>query len=1136
MHIDLQAISIFKRALIIKSAKITAPALNFSRIDETTYSFSDLIPDPDKSKAESPESSSPFLFSINNIEVIDGDIFFSDQPKDKTHRISKLNFALASISNLPYRVETFIQPTFSANVNGTPLSLNGDTKPFAASHESDININIENLNIAEYATYLPNPTKALLSSCLLDIKGNVDFASAKSNTPNTLSYTGQIIFKEIAITDREGEKFVEFPKITITTSASNLLDLKIHISDLEIETPKFIVKRTKDLQILPLSFLLPAANEASLKTTDANEEKVDSSEQNQPSRYNLAIDNISVTNGNLAFTDESVDNFGTIIQPFSFTMKDFNTAQAKTASYDLSVMTESSETISSKGAVQINPLAAHGNISVNNIVLPKYMPYAKTLLSPEITNGVLDLSTDFTLSISNDNSQAIRLDNSSVLLKQFKLVDKGKPVVNLPEISVTGSQIDLANKTINIANFSSRQASFTIVRGPNNLLNIASFVKEPPSNKIEKNKKPVEQNSPSEQETPWGFSLESAVLSDHELIFIDQSLAKPTSLRSHNAAIKLSDFSTTGPPASIDFSTQLNDSGSISARGKIGVAPLFLELDTQIDQLGFKPFQPYVDQRLNVLITDGSLSSSGVLSLHHESKAPVLRFKGTGAIDNFASIDTHLREDLVRWKKINLALSFSSAPFKLEIADVQWDEPYAKVVISDQGVINLSDLSKKTKTNPAPEEQTPQEQSDTPANKDIEIKKFEVRNGHFDFIDNKIQPTYSASLTSFGGTVTGLSSTIDTRADVSFEGKLNQFSPLDISGSINPLAKDLFADLKINFHDIELSPTSPYTGKHIGYKTDKGKLTLNLHYIVQGKEIEAKNHIFLDQFNLGDSVDSPDAVSLPIHLALALLKNRAGEISLDIPVQGNLADPKFSIGGVVAKVLVNLITKAVTSPFALLGALIPDGEDLQLVPFEPGLATISTDHFNNLSQIASVLYDRPGLRMDIVGKVDPKKDGDAIAEFRFQKMLKTQKAKDQQGLFSNDKQPNAEDVIVTEEEYPRYLVLAYKDMIDKKDTRSKGAKTWSKFTDFVKGESPEKNLSNEEIKGQILKEIAATDDDLRLLAHERAANVKNHLMASGKVEAERLFVLEPKVLPLKESADSATDLNNIAMQVDLVIK
>ena len=60
--------------------------------------------------------------------------------------------------------------------------------------------------------------------------------------------------------------------------------------------------------------------------------------------------------------------------------------------------------------------------------------------------------------------------------------------------------------------------------------------------------------------------------------------------------------------------------------------------------------------------------------------------------------------------------------------------------------------------------------------------------------------------------------------------------------------------------------------------------------------MQGKNRIFLDQLTLGDKVDSPDATSLPVKLGIALLKDSNGLIELDLPVNGDLRNPEFSIG------------------------------------------------------------------------------------------------------------------------------------------------------------------------------------------------------------------------------------------------
>ena len=178
---------------------------------------------------------------------------------------------------------------------------------------------------------------------------------------------------------------------------------------------------------------------------------------------------------------------------------------------------------------------------------------------------------------------------------------------------------------------------------------------------------------------------------------------------------------------------------------------------------------------------------------------------------------------------------------------------------------------------------------------------------------------------------------------------------MEITGKINPLIKDLFADVKVDFRDIELSPVTPYSSKYLGHPITKGKLTFTVEYLVDKRKLDAKNKILIDQLTLGDKVESPDAVKAPVGLAVSLLTDRNGQINLDIPVSGSLDDPKFSVWPIVWQVIVNLITKALTSPFALLASLTGGGEELSFVEFDYGSPAVSEANLKKISALTKAL-------------------------------------------------------------------------------------------------------------------------------------------------------------------------------------
>ncbi|NPA25191.1 MAG: DUF748 domain-containing protein, partial [Deltaproteobacteria bacterium] len=295
---------------------------------------------------------------------------------------------------------------------------------------------------------------------------------------------------------------------------------------------------------------------------------------------------------------------------------------------------------------------------------------------------------------------------------------------------------------------------------------------------------------------------------------------------------------------------------------------------------------------------------------------------------------------------------------------------------------------------------------------------------------------------------------------------------------------------------IGLTSLSPYSRKYVGYLIGKGKATLNLEYRIENRELEARNTVFIDQFDFGSKVESPDATSLPVKLAIALLRDRKGEIHLNLPVKGRLDDPEFSLGGVIIKVFVNLITKAVTSPFSLLSSLAGGGEELNQVDFAPGSAELDDNAAARLDKLAKVLYDRPGLKVEICGRASRGQDRKALHEAAFQRLLKVEKFKD---LSRDNRAPESPDqvTVAAGEEFERYLWLAYKRAPITKEKNLIG---------LVKKVDPA-------VQEKLLRQsIKIGDDELKALARQRAQVVLQYLVAKGPVAAERLFLVEPQLV------------------------
>ena len=614
-------------------------------------------------------------------------------------------------------------------------------------------------------------------------------------------------------------------------------------------------------------------------------------------------------------------------------------------------------------------------------------------------------------------------------------------------------------------------------------------------------------------EKPWLVKVGKVSLDQYRVGVKDLTPEEPVTIEAEAIQLQAENFSTAkNSTGQASLSLVLNKNGNISLSGPVGIDPLSADLKVNLKDVDLLPYQPYFTDQVRITLTDGQMSTTGNLQLKDETgKGIQIVYKGDSSLDNFASIDKANSEDFLKWKSLALSkMDVGVNPSYVHIDGISLTDYYARVIMNPKGIINLQEImvDKKGETGKEGEKGSSKpEGNKAPAAEkepaqDIKIEKVTFQGGAINYSDFFIKPNVTVNMAGVGGRVSGLSSEEATTADVELRGTFGeQSAPVEIIGKINPLKKNLFVDLKISFKDIELSPMSPYSGKYAGYGIEKGKLSLDLKYHIENRKLDAQNRIFLDQFTFGEKVDSPTATKLPVKLAVALLKNRKGEIDLNIPVSGSLDDPKFSIFSIILKIILNLLVKAATSPFALIGAAFGGGEQLDYMEFDYGSAEIKGESAAKLDTLIKALNDRTSIKLDIEGYVDPEKDKEALRQVFFQRKLKAQKLKEI--LKKGQPAVPVDEVKIEPAEYAKFLKLAYKE---------------EKFPKPKNVLGMAKDIPAPEMEKLMLTYTEAKEEDLRLLASQRAMKVKEAILKSGKVEPERVFIVGPKTLapPKKE--------------------
>ena len=604
----------------------------------------------------------------------------------------------------------------------------------------------------------------------------------------------------------------------------------------------------------------------------------------------------------------------------------------------------------------------------------------------------------------------------------------------------------------------------------------------------------------------WTYKVASIALDNTAARVQDDSTPHRADLKVAPLNIHLKGVSDNlAKPIALDLSGTLNNKGSFKVAGTLAPIPLKADLRVSTDHLDLAPLDAYVASKLNATITSAALTLKGALGLDNSHKDFRVSYKGDAALGNVMVLDKVTSDPFVQWKALSVTRinvkTGAGAPYA-HVGAIALDDFYARVILRHDGTMNLKDVVASEKAPPTSLTRTEQppgaapapstsETTAPPPNADIEVGKITLQRGHVNYSDSFIQPNYSADLTDITGKIGKFGTGTTEPAAVLVDGEVNGSSPIDISGSMNPLAPKASLDIAAKADGVELTGLTPYSTTYAGYPIVKGTLTLNVHYVMNDGNLTAENHIFLDQLTFGNPVEGAHASKWPLRLAIALLKNSKGQIDLNIPVSGSLSDPQFSVTDVILGALKNLIVKAATAPFSLLASAIPGfhgGEQLAYVEFAPGTATLTPEGRQSLATLASALQARPALRLSIEGRVDPAFDHDGLREAMLLDRMKAEKIKDKGGDLAS--------VELTPSESAKYLARVYK------------AAKFAKPANFL---GLDKSIPPEEMKKLLLANINVTDRDLRHLADARAAAVRKWM--SDKVEPGRLFLVAPKLTP-----------------------
>jgi uncharacterized protein DUF748 len=905
------------------------------------------------------------------------------------------------------------------------------------------------------------------------------------------------------------EDFVSFNRLLVNIQTTSLFKMALVIKEIKLEKPFIGIDRVSDTRF----------NFSDLIKEGVEKEKTKA--ESQPSEpFQFELSNIQIVDGRVNVWDDvikkahSIDDISFNV-PFLSNFKKHHDTHTKPG-FTIQLNNASiAANISTKPFA--DSLETILDIKIKGIRLPHYFDYAPKDLGFKIINGKVDIDSKIFFTKTKNKEMSSRT-SGTVNVHDLEIVDSDKnAMIRLPKLAVVFAPSKFLKKDVRVESITISRPEIDIRRYESGDINLFSMGQSP-KKENDGEKIPAGQKSTETQE-PFRLVVEDLKMDSSWVRFRDDYIGKtaskkqpePVQIAMGPITLAVQDFSTDqNSKGNFDFKTRLNEKGDIAANGKFGIFPLSVDTHFDFKDVVFTWIEPYLQSNVHLAITNGRFSSSGDLTLQQNNTEGLsATLKGDASIEEVVTVDKIYAEDFASLKGFYLKkMDISYNPMRIELGEIRLNGWKNRLVLHEDGNLNLSKIlvSKNSSENGSTIERKkkkPSEESIIP----VKVNTVFMQNIHMDFIDQQIKPYFSSNLTISEAKITGLTSKKFKEADVVIKGKIDDYAPVGVTGKINPLQENLFADMAFSLKGMELTTLTPYSGKYIGNTIEKGKLSIDLTCLIKEKELKADDKILFDQLALGKTVDSPDSLKLPVGLAISLLKDRSGQINLDVPVSGRLDDPEFSMGGVIVQTLINIVEKAATSPFTLIGGVAGGGEELQFIEFNAGHEEINDGSSKKLDSIITLLYERPGLNLGIAGYVDPDKDRAALSDMIFHRKIKAQKrlAMIQNGMSS----PSLEEIEVSTDEYEEYLRLAYTA-----DTSVE----------------PGHEITIQEMEKKIKEKVVVKDTELKLLALNRAKEVKSYILKENTIEPNRLFLTEAKALTPEQQNNYSASRVELSLQ------
>ena len=1144
--------SLLRLAPVVQALVLESPQLKLTHFGDGKYDVDDILARFAK-QDRGAEQRDPLRFALFNLALSGGSLDFDDRSVNKTHKLRDLNLTVPFLSNLESRRNIKVEPRLAFNFNGSRFDSNAQATPFAPSQKTDAVINLQKFDLAPYLPYIPSSVPVRLQQAMLEadlklafeqagkpvvkLSGSVQLSGVKladAKAQDLLAFDGlKLSLEDLRPLEQVAKiSAIELtaPHLVVQRDASGHLNLDL--------VPGAEQSKAAEGKTPPQSATTPAPSSGTWKVDIAKLSLRDGtanwSDASITPHAELLAQDLSLDVTGLGWPLVQAAEFKGSLGLAGKARSAPVAAPAQKAAAGLTGPSDPAAPARITFTGSATDQQATVKTALDNFPLAIASPYLNQFLEPSLRGN---LNAEFEL---NWKAPDLQLSVASLSLADLALASPTAAaktdLASIRKISLSQAHLDLAKHSVLVGKLVIDQPKLSVTRAEDKSWMFEHWLKSPTA-PVPNQGSAAKPGKSAVAATPaadrWNVLVSELTLDGGNVSYEDKAASRPVAVEISALKVQMKDIRPEGTrPSPLQVSARIRsgqaEPGRLDYRGTLQVQPLVVQGSVMAGQIPLHAFEPYFGAGLNIELLRADAGFKGDVRYAALANGPSVKVSGDTVLEDFrangiASNDGGLKiaEELLNWKSLNLrGLELAISPgtaTSVAVKETTLSDFFARVIVHEDGRINLQDL---VKSEPPPEAPAPAAGAASPVavavaasaspgasaagqtanaarqstpDPVITIGPIGLVNGKVLFSDRFVKPNYSANLSELTGKLSAFSSVAPQGqpqlADLELRGRAEGTASLEILGKLNPLAKPLALDIKGKVRDLELPPLSPYSVKYAGYGIQRGKLSVDVAYLVlPDGQLTASNKLVLNQLTFGDKVEGAPG-NLPVKLAVALLADRDGVIDINLPVSGSLNDPQFRLGPIIFKIIVNLIVKAITAPFSLLASAFGGGGDeLSTVAFAPGSALLTTPAKAGLDKVAKALTDRPALKMTVIGTSSLDAEREAYQHERLQALLQAEK---RSALLRGGAASDTSAVIVVSEaEAPELLKEVYKRADITKPRNLAGVA---------------REITADEMQALLLANIRVTEDSMSELALQRGIAVKDYL-GSKQLPVERLFL------------------------------